>query len=324
MDLEQRFFELRYEADSNELSGTAITYGDTAELPWGKERFEVGAFGNVSGLDVILNAQHERAVPIARTKGGGLNVLDSRESLQVKAKLDIDDPDAAKTLRKVKNNILRGFSIEFRPIDVKPEMENGAWVDVVRRAELVNISVVDRPAYEQSLIDKRSKDMDEKKIEEIVKRAMEQKAGTVDIKALVEEVKTAMRAEVDDALKQRDDATAKAEADKKTAEDARTQTEAEVEQRADLLVTCRAHNLLPKDFDTKGKSLKDLMVAACGDEVKEAATQTEDYLRAKLEAIVERREQAGTTGTSAPSKGNGTALHRPLRIDQMRTIEKGA
>ena len=37
---------------------------------------------------------------------------------------------------------------------------------------------------------------------------------------------------------------------------------------------CRAHNLFPKDYETKGKSLKDLMVAACGDEVKEAAKQT--------------------------------------------------
>ena len=324
---EFRYFDLRYEENTRTISGTALKYGDEATLPWGtRERFEAGAFGSLRNADIILNVQHSRERPVSRTGGGGLEIMDDSRELRVKATLP-ETRDGDEVLGLVKSRILRGFSIEFRPIDIREEMKDKVRTDIITKAELVNVAVVDRPAYPQSLIDARSHTMDEKKIEEIMTRMLGGNKGDMakavagELKELVE---ASSRAQVDDALKQRDDATAKAEADKKTAEDARTKTEAEVEQRADLLVMCRAHTLFPKDYDTKGKSLKDLMVAACGDEVKEAAKQNEDYLRAKLEAIVERREQAGTTGTSVSPVKNGAALFRPLRIDQMRTIEKGA
>ena len=98
--------------------------------------------------------------------------------------------------------------------------------------------------------------MDEKKIEEIMTRMLGGNKGDMakavagELKELVE---ASSRAQVDDALKQRDDATAKAEADKKTAEDARTQTEAEVEQRAELLVMCRCPYLVAQGLRHQGQ-----------------------------------------------------------------------
>ena len=64
-----------------------------------------------------------------------------------------------------------------------------------------------------------------------------------------------------------------------------------VEYRADLLV--QVGGLLPKDFDRAGKTNHEILVAAAGDEVDRAAEQSEDYLKAKVEGIIERRENAG-------------------------------
>ena len=220
-------------------------------MPWGtRERFEAGAFGSLRNADIILNVQHSRERPVSRTGGGGLEIMDDSRELRVKATLP-ETRDGDEVLGLVKSRILRGFSIEFRPIDIREEMKDKVRTDIITKAELVNVAVVDRPAYPQSLIDARSHTMDEKKIEELIKRALENKTEPVDVKALVEQVKTATRAEVDDALKQRDDATAKAEADKKTAEDARTQTEAEVEQRAScwscaVPTTCSPRTMRPR------------------------------------------------------------------------------
>ena len=68
-----------------------------------------------------------------------------------------------------------------------------------------------------------------------------------------------------------------------------------VEYRADLLV--QVGGLLPKDFDRAGKTNHEILVAAAGDEVERAAEQSEDYLKAKVEGILERREAAGNQST---------------------------
>ena len=52
-----------------------------------RERFESGAFGDLATADVLLNAQHQRAVPLARTGGGGLVLLDTLMELRIDATL---------------------------------------------------------------------------------------------------------------------------------------------------------------------------------------------------------------------------------------------
>ena len=67
------------------LSGTAVRYGDVATLPWGRERFTAGAFAPIG--DVLLNSQHDRRTPLARTGGGGLEIRDTAEALLIEAEL---------------------------------------------------------------------------------------------------------------------------------------------------------------------------------------------------------------------------------------------
>lgn len=134
-------------ANPSLLSGRVIRYGDIATLPFGKEVIDRGAFGDLSSADVILNRQHDRTKPLARTGGGGLEVIDSPTELILRAVLP-DTPTGNETMTLVRNGILRGFSVEFRAL--REYVRNR--VLHVAEAALVGIALVDRPAYPDSQV----------------------------------------------------------------------------------------------------------------------------------------------------------------------------
>lgn len=149
MTWEARFCEIRQEG-ARRIAGVGIPYGETAELPFGRERFEAGAFGDVSAADVILNRQHERGTPLARTGGGGLVLSDGPDALRFAATLP-ETRDADDTLILVKSGVLRGASVEFRAIAER--LESG--VRVIERAALGGIGIVDKPAYAAATVEAR-------------------------------------------------------------------------------------------------------------------------------------------------------------------------
>ena len=140
--------ERRYSAltagAGRELSGTAITYGEVASLPWGRERFEAGAWESLA--DIRMDVQHVRARIIARTGGGGLELSDGPEALRIRA-VPEQTREAEDALRLVRRGVLRGLSIEFRATETR--MERG--IRIVERAELAAVSLVDSPAYPSSV-----------------------------------------------------------------------------------------------------------------------------------------------------------------------------
>ncbi len=145
---EFRAFEFR--RNRRRLQGTAIRYGSVARTPLGPERFEPGAFGDVQAIDAILNVQHDRRKPLVRTDGGGLTLADSATALTIRAELPrTQESDDALTL--VRNRVLRGLSIEFKAL--RERVENG--IRVISRAALIGIGLVDRPAYQDSLVEIR-------------------------------------------------------------------------------------------------------------------------------------------------------------------------
>ena len=147
-NIEKRFCEVRAEARTRTLTGTAIKYGDTATFAWGRERIEPGAFAPLG--DAILNAQHDRTTPLARTDGGGLTLLDSEAALEIRAELP-PTRAADDVLALVRAKVVRGLSVEFVALQERSE----ANVRVIERARLVGIGVVDTPAYPASAIEAR-------------------------------------------------------------------------------------------------------------------------------------------------------------------------
>ena len=144
----RRFFELR-QAGDRRLAGTVMRYGDVAQIGAAlRERFEPGAFAPIG--DVILNAAHDRATPLARTDGGGLDLADSRGALELVA--DLPETTAANdVLALVRSGVLRGFSVEFLALRERFEGD----LRVVERARLGGVAIVDRPAYPDSEVEAR-------------------------------------------------------------------------------------------------------------------------------------------------------------------------
>ena len=145
--MEYRFTELR--ADNDAIVGTLIRYGDQAKIG-GRftERFTPGA---VRFNDVIVNIQHNRFMPVART-GGGLEIRSEGDALV--AEIKPPDTSFARDARAmIDAGILRGLSMEFKPDQGKVEWRNDERI--ISGAELYGIGIVDRPAYKESEIVKR-------------------------------------------------------------------------------------------------------------------------------------------------------------------------
>lgn len=145
---EFRFTELRAEPGTRNLSGIAVQYGDIARMPWGSERIEAGAFQSIG--DILLNRQHDRGRPLARTNGGGLTLTDSSNALKMTATLP-ETRDSDDVLALVRSGVMRGLSTEF----VAEDEEFSGSLRIIKRAKLVGLAVVDQGAYPASLVAQR-------------------------------------------------------------------------------------------------------------------------------------------------------------------------
>lgn len=134
--------------ESRSIVGTAVRYGDEASLYNSKEVVNPGAF---KWKDVILNRQHNRQIPLART-GSNLEIIDSPEKLEVRAALP-NTTDANDTLELISKGILTGLSVGMRVVEDR--WDNG--VRTILHAVLDHISIVDTPAYGESKLSIREK-----------------------------------------------------------------------------------------------------------------------------------------------------------------------
>ena len=106
------------------------------------------------------------------------------------------------------------------------------------------------------------------------------------------------------------------DAKKKRADDA-------IEARADLILLVR--DLLPRDFDRRGKSTHEILIAAVGEEIKDASERSEDYLLAKVEDIVDRRSRAKSnigSKTYQPAQTNRVHAGGFMNMSNLRRGKK--
>jgi len=158
MDIEKRFVQFRATRTSGAdnkpgplvLDGLVLPYGKRAKIGQFSEEFRAGAFKASGTLDdVIVNIQHDRTKPVART-GAGLVLNDDEDALR--AVIDVPETSYGREAAElVEARILQGFSVEFRAI----EQEWNGKHRIVTAAHLVGIGLVDRPAYSDAQIAKR-------------------------------------------------------------------------------------------------------------------------------------------------------------------------
>ena len=121
-------------------------------------------------------------------------MTDTPVALSIRAELDMEDPDAMRAMRKVKNNLLRGLSVEFVPLKSRMESNSdGSYTEVHEQAELRGAGVVDKPQYKKSTLDKREEQdgMNDEQIRKLVeellaKRELDAEASTSSMTAVID------------------------------------------------------------------------------------------------------------------------------------------
>lgn len=151
--MQHRYFELEHSDDCRTITGRALEYNRQADIAGiFMEEFRPNAFGDLTGADILMNLQHDRGRPLCRSQGGGLELQDSEHELRITATLP-ETQTGQDALTLIRNKVLRGLSIEFKPKEVDTSQVNGKRVRTITQAELFAVSVVDRPAFPTSVLD---------------------------------------------------------------------------------------------------------------------------------------------------------------------------
>ena len=134
-----------------ELRGVVMKYGSAAKIGRMTERVQAGALTpDPSGA--MLNFQHDRQRPLARTDGGGLELIDSAEAMTMRATLP-KTTMATDALELVRAKVIRGLSVEMI-------VEGETWDGMDRTitaARMIGVALVDTPAYPESALEARWK-----------------------------------------------------------------------------------------------------------------------------------------------------------------------
>ena len=138
--------EIRVEG--RKLTGTVMRYGEVS--PTHKERFEPGSLRMADAVHLDLDHDRERAV--AWHPGGGLELSDRGEALELTAELP-PIPAADRALDEIRTGKVTGLSVEFQA--VKESRVGG--VRVIEEALLTGVGIVARPSYEGARIEARAR-----------------------------------------------------------------------------------------------------------------------------------------------------------------------
>jgi len=153
-------FEIRTEGGSTRLSG-AFPYGSETMLGNGKrERFAARAFRAriEAGENIFLLAGHDPEKPLASTEAGSLTLRDDDDALHIEARVAPTTSWAHDALAALAAGLTKGISPGFRVApggDVVTRSADGL-LRTVNAAELFEISLVTRPAYDAAQIAARS------------------------------------------------------------------------------------------------------------------------------------------------------------------------
>lgn len=152
--------ELRAEADGSHTIAGRFPYGAEAELGHGRrETFAPGAF--TLQHDVHLLAGHDYNRPLASRRSGSLAFTDTPEGLAFEARISADVANTSHgrdTLALVRAGLSVGLSPGFRvrPGGERVERRGDGVLRTVRGADLFELSVVTRPAYDTAQVEARS------------------------------------------------------------------------------------------------------------------------------------------------------------------------
>lgn len=142
------------------LSGLAVPYGKWSReisepfAPQFREKIARGAFGDLAGADIKLLWNHNPGALLARTRSGTLTITDTAAGLRFSA--DLADTTVGRDVRELiaRGDLSGEMSFGFHVIEDSWSKDRSQRL--VKRAALVEVSIVQDAAYPQTSSSLRS------------------------------------------------------------------------------------------------------------------------------------------------------------------------
>lgn len=157
------------------IEGYFVVFNQETEL-WAGAYEEIApeAFNrslNIENVDVIALDNHDTRVVLGSMSSDTLELKTDEYGLYGRVKVDLEDPFAKSAYRKIQTGKVRGASFGFYPIEEEViEREDGSLKWRVKDADLLEVSITAFPAYPQTEVAARQKDVEKMKKQKLEQR----------------------------------------------------------------------------------------------------------------------------------------------------------
>lgn len=158
-------FNTREDGDDLYIEGYFAVFNSVYDLGYGmSESIAPGAFTNTLADDIRALVNHDTTLVLGRTSAHTLEVSQDERGLWGKVKINPNDQDAMNLYARVKRGDVSQCSIGFDIIDEETEFrEDGGAHWTIRDIKLYEVSACTFPAYEETAISARMRDVAELK-----------------------------------------------------------------------------------------------------------------------------------------------------------------
>lgn len=157
--------QTRAEGDGGELviEGYFAVFGRETELwPGAYEEIASGAFSNTLSNDIRALINHETRLVLGRNKSGTLELREDSYGLWGRIKINPNDTDAMNLYERVKRGDVDQCSFGFNIVREDTEWrDDGSVKWTIREVDLHEVSVVTFPAYEDTGVAARQRQVEE-------------------------------------------------------------------------------------------------------------------------------------------------------------------
>lgn len=155
----------RAEEDEMIIEGYFAVYNTETELwPGAFEEIAPGAFDNTLSNDIRALINHDTSLVLGRNKAGTLELKTDSRGLWGRIKINPNDTDAVNLYERVKRGDVDQCSFGFNIISEETDYRNDGTVKwTIKEVDLHEVSIVTFPAYEETGVQARHKQVEQYK-----------------------------------------------------------------------------------------------------------------------------------------------------------------
>jgi len=151
--------EVRADESTITVSGYAAVFNEETTIgDFFREVIKPGAFTEAVKNDDVVFLVNHAGLPLARTRSGTLKLTEDAKGLRIDSELDLSDPDVQRIKVKMERGDMDKMSFAFYPEVQEWDESSDTELPLrsITKASLVDVSIVNFPAYEASEIGLRS------------------------------------------------------------------------------------------------------------------------------------------------------------------------